>query len=136
MATIIKEAGFSPRHIDFISVDVQGSEYDVLSSADPSGFKIVLVEQESVTHQKNEKVRKLMRHTGHRRLNLTTVGWDKAGYNELWVLPPLDALDPRPDSVRGVSIITPPMKKMLRQRKAMQIARLLDGYLGMAKSAL
>lgn len=77
-----------------------------------------------------------MRHTGHRRLNLTTVGWDKAGYNELWVLPPLDALDPRPDSVRGVSIITPPMKKMLRQRKAMQIARLLDGYLGMAKSAL
>ena len=127
LANIIRDAGFSS--VDFISVDVQGAEYDVLASADPRMFKVILVEAEMVTPQKNELVRKLLKSTGHVRLNLTTVAKEKAGYNELYALPPLDVLDPRPTTgTQELQQLSRLLLKLVREKRVKQLGRLLDGW--------
>lgn len=138
---IIHDAGFS--HVDFISVDVQGAEYDVLSTADPRMFNVIMVEAESLLMggrgvagrvDKNERVRQLLRRAGHRQINLTTVGWDKAGHNDLFVRPPLDALDPRSIwGASGIRRVGVPFERMVRARESKAVSRLLDGFLAVAQ---
>ena len=50
--------------VDFMSVDVQGSELQVLQTVDPKVLNLVLVEAEGTSQQKNEHVRRLLKGYG------------------------------------------------------------------------
>merc|ERR1719473_1880048 len=68
---ILKDAGH--RQVDFMSVDVQGSELHVLETVDPATLSLVLVEAEGTSLPKNQRVREFMQKNGLLQLPLSKV---------------------------------------------------------------
>ena len=55
LSTIIAMAGMGNTSFDFLSLDVEGSEYMVLATSDLSAFKLVMVEMESANERGPER---------------------------------------------------------------------------------
>ena len=91
---IVKEAGLEG--LDYISVDVQGAELEVLQTCDLSTLKVVMVEAEarSTGVDKVKKVSQMLRGAGLKQLPLTLHRKYDYAYNELWVQP--GVVDARP----------------------------------------
>lgn len=72
------------RKADFLSLDVQGAEELVLSSVDPSVFKVVLVEIEGNDEQRDERVRSHLLRAG---LRLSSSPMMQAVSSEIYLAP-------------------------------------------------
>jgi FkbM family methyltransferase len=67
----------SPRFIDFLSIDTEGSEYQVLNSVDFSKYKFgsICVEH-NYNHKVREKIHELMEKVGYERIFEFASAWD------------------------------------------------------------
>ena len=77
MSHMLEEVGL--RSVDFLSLDVEGSELKVLQAADVHAFKLIMVELDARNLEKDEAVRDLLRHGG---FTFVQCG---VGSNEVWV---------------------------------------------------
>ena len=77
MSHMLEEVGL--RSVDFLSLDVEGSELKVLQAADVHAFKLIMVELDARNLEKDEAVRDLLRHGGF------TFVQCEVGSNEVWV---------------------------------------------------
>jgi len=106
---IIRDAGHG--EVDFMSVDVQGSELHVLHTVNPESLNVVLVEAEGTSLAKNMAVRELLNRTGLRRLPLPRphgqTSHQCSGCNDLFTRPALHSTVTRPEllSAKGLSAL-------------------------------
>ena len=72
---LLKEAG-SPKNIDYLSIDTEGSELDILRSFDFNYYDISLISVEhNYTHQRFE-LHKLLANNGYVRKLVSISQWD------------------------------------------------------------
>ena len=121
---LTSELGSAEREVDFLTIDVQGAEEEVLQTAylgklhrEPTMFKVVLVEAESTAMAKNARVKAMLESAGLVKLKHEVVRPFHASYNELFVRPSvIERGDPRPSQHRTTGL----------QEKG-RLARFLDG---------
>lgn len=85
---VLRDAGHD--RVDFMSVDVQGSELHVLQTADPDSLNVVLVEAEGTSPVKNQRVQEMLTGIGLRQLPMPYPSNPKCtGCNDLFARPAL-----------------------------------------------
>ena len=78
LSAIMHDAGYD--RATFLSLDVEGSEYDVLTAADPTAFEVLMVEW-GANVKLNAKVHALLAHAGMRLHREWSVGYVSLGGN-------------------------------------------------------
>ena len=110
MSHMLEEVGL--RSVDFLSLDVEGSELKVLQAADVHAFKLIMVELDARNLEKDEAVRDLLRHGGF------TFVQCEVGNNEVWVQRALLSQEHTGTLSCNTSV---PSKKKLRGRAKVQL---------------
>ena len=64
LSSLLQEAGFGSGPIDFLSLDVEGAEAQVLETVDTSVFQMVMVEADGFNRSKEARVAELLREGG------------------------------------------------------------------------
>ena len=66
----------APRDIDFLSVDTEGSEFDILASFDFNSYRISVITCEHNFSPQREKIHKLLLSNGFSRVYQGFSRWD------------------------------------------------------------
>ena len=101
MTELLAEVGITS--VDFLVIDVQGAEEEVLKTTNLTAVKVVVVEAESTSMAKNRRVRKLLLNSGFLQVHHSQQPQKAAGgaqYNELFAKPSL--MRPRPPQTNDV----------------------------------
>ena len=142
MTSLLVEAGVS--EVDFLSLDTQGSEDVVLGTADLRTVKVVLVEAESTSKEKNQRVRSMLHDAGFIQIEHNQQPQKSAGgaqYNELyaqsWLVKPHMNYTASPARWRNFPPGEPAILYPLRTQglssfeRYSRLARFADGLLAM-----
>lgn len=92
LGDIIQRAGF--KHVDFLSLDVQGAEEITLRTVDPCTFTVIMSEAEPSSGARNEQVRKMLTELGFVRRPFSSGTAPGLGSNDLFFHP--SVVDTRP----------------------------------------
>jgi FkbM family methyltransferase len=66
----------APHEIDYLSIDTEGSEYEILSNFDFLRFRFNVITCEHNYHENRERIYRLLTNHGYRRRNTELSRWD------------------------------------------------------------
>jgi hypothetical protein len=66
----------APKNIDYLSIDTEGSEYEILEAFDFSKYRISIITCEHNFSKKREKIFKLLNKNGYQRVFQGLSRWD------------------------------------------------------------
>lgn len=66
----------APRHVDFLSIDTEGSEFEILSTFDFNSYSFGLICVEHNFNEQRDKIRDLLRASGYEQVHSDLSKWD------------------------------------------------------------